>query len=66
MAAFRGAVLLLSSSPLTARHVVTAAFERQHHGKQLVSATNLHFAVCKFWFFELPCAYLAGGKFVTI
>ncbi|XP_030928822.1 26S proteasome non-ATPase regulatory subunit 5 isoform X3 [Quercus lobata] len=30
-----GAVLLLSSSPPAARHVIVAAFDRQGHGKQL-------------------------------
>jgi hypothetical protein len=33
----QGAVLLLSSSPPAARHVIDAAFDRQGHGKQLVS-----------------------------
>lgn len=31
----QGAVLLLSSSPPAARHVIDAAFDRQGHGKQL-------------------------------
>ncbi|XP_073141255.1 uncharacterized protein [Henckelia pumila] len=34
---FQGATLLLSTSPPAARHVVDAAFDRQHHGKQLAA-----------------------------
>ncbi|XP_073297150.1 uncharacterized protein [Primulina huaijiensis] len=34
---FHGATLLLLTSPPAARHVVDAAFDRQHHGKQLAA-----------------------------
>nr|POE66543.1 26s proteasome non-atpase regulatory subunit 5 [Quercus suber] len=37
-----GAVLLLSSSPPAARHVIDAAFDRQGHGKQLQTQAALH------------------------
>lgn len=44
-----GAVLLLSSSPPAARHVIDAAFDRQGHGKQLVNMQILSHYLCIFW-----------------
>lgn len=39
--AIQGATLLLLCLPPAARHVIDAAFDRQGHGKQLVSACVL-------------------------
>jgi len=47
--AIEGAVLLLSSSPPAARHVIVAAFDRQGHGKQLVNMQILSHYLCIFW-----------------
>lgn len=38
LSAIQGATLLLLCLPPAARHVIDAAFDRQGHGKQLVSA----------------------------
>lgn len=49
--AIQGATLLLLCLPPAARHVIDAAFDRQGHGKQLVSAHVL----------SLLLSFLLGG-----
>lgn len=50
--AIQGATLLLLCLPPAARHVIDAAFDRQGHGKQLVSAHVL----------SLLLSFLGGEK----
>lgn len=50
--AIQGAVLLLSSFPPAARHIVHAAFDKQGRGKQLVSMSN-SFAFAKSYLYFL-------------
>lgn len=49
-AASKGAALLLSGAQPAGRHVIYAAFDRQQHGKQLVSSAR--FNLC------YPCQYI--------